>query len=129
MTSIDVLFESDYADAHVREAVAEVVGVSGEKVLVIHDVSEYPQLVSEQVVCLINNFPEGFRQLLTIDCRKNLNVENVVCRLSSILSVRCLLPADQPNPFAMRLILPDGEVSDVYVDVSALDDRGVYILK
>ena len=129
MTSIDVLFESDYADAQVREAVAEVVGVSGKDVLVIHDVSGYLQRASEQVVCLIHNFPEGFRQLLTIDCRKDLNVENVVCRLSSILSVRCLLPADQPNPYAVRLILPDGEVSDVYVDASALDGRGVYILK
>ncbi|QDU39595.1 hypothetical protein Mal4_39410 [Maioricimonas rarisocia] len=128
MASIDVLVESEYSDDFLSAAVATVLQISREEVVVIHDLSEYPHTDGSQVVCNVQRFDEGFSQSVSCDCQHDFDGDQFVRGIAAALKTRCLVPASDPNPYAMRLFTANGEVADVFVDASALDYKGVYII-
>lgn len=129
MASIDVLVESEFPDEVLGAAVATVFQISRENVLVIHDLSEYPPTDAGQVVCNVQRFDDGFLQSVTIDCQHDFNVDQFIRGIAATLNTRCLVPANDHKPYAMKLFTADGEVADVFVDVSALDNEGVYLIR
>ena len=77
MSSIDFLIESEYFDDQLQRTVAAVLQVSISNILVIYDLSEYPQTQAGQVVCMVQRLPEGFRQFLTIDYATDFDVDDL----------------------------------------------------
>jgi len=128
MAGIDFLVESEYSDDLLSTAIATVLQINSEDVLVIHDLSEYPQTGGGQVVCNVQRFKEGFLQSVSFDCQHDFDVDQFICGIAATLKTQCLVPSNDPNPYAMRLFTADGEVADVFVDASTLDNKGVYLL-
>ncbi|MEQ1572033.1 MAG: hypothetical protein ABMA64_40775, partial [Myxococcota bacterium] len=108
MTSwgVDVLIDRDgVSELELRDALAQVVSVSHDRVSVIDEIKNYPFREEADVVCTVSKVEGQFPTLLSIDgtgsCEDALLL---VERLSGALEAGCLTGTDDVNPYAMWYI-------------------------
>lgn len=129
---IDIIVQHRPPDVSVRRALAAALAVSEERVVVIGDVSDYPEVGAAGVVCVASPLEGEFTGLLSIQVERLVvpcdTHEQLVRRFCDALGTQCLVPDDeQKDPYLMWAISPGAAPRKVGLDPVAFDD-GQYII-
>jgi hypothetical protein len=129
---IDIVVQHRPEDDIVRRALAAVLGVPGARVVVIDDVTDYPEAGAADVVCVCSPLEGEFARLLSVQVeRLPLPYESpahLMQRFSDILDVQCLSPYDgDMSPYVMWSFSPGKPPGKVALDPVALDE-GRYVV-
>lgn len=123
---VDVVVEDDRDDSSVRRAIGSALGVPESRVVVIADVSQYPNPESADVVVVTSLAGGQFAKVLSIQTsRRSLPYENPLDpmqRLCDELGTRCLVPDDSANPYSMWLVTRDEAPQRVGLAADELDE-------
>ncbi|HEX8110292.1 MAG TPA: hypothetical protein VF516_21320 [Kofleriaceae bacterium] len=129
---IDIVVQHRSPDASVRRALAAALAVSEERVVVIDDLSNYPEAGAADIVCVSSALKGEFTGLLSIQVER-LAVpcethEQLMRRLCDALGTQCLVPDDkQDNPYLMWSISPGAAPRKIGLDPVAFDE-GRYVI-
>lgn len=124
---IDIVLDRKLGDERTRDGVAAALSVETARVVVIHDMAQYPERQSADVVCVVTQTSGDFAEVVSIQCAPMklpfARILDVVARLSSALQVRILAPDEGPNPYFMWLVEPEHSPIQVALDEAALEDE------
>jgi len=129
---IDIIVQHRPPDVSVRRALSAALVVSEERVVVIDDVSDYPEAGAADIVCVSSPLEGEFTGLLSIQVERLVvpcdTHEQLMRRLCDVLGTQCLVPDDeQENPYLMWSISPGAAPRKIGLDPVAFDD-GRYII-
>jgi hypothetical protein len=129
---MDMIVQHRPPDVSVRRALAAALAVSEQRVVVIDDVSDYPETGSADVVCVSSPLEGEFTGLLSIQAERLVvpceTHEQLMQRLCNVLGTQCLVPDDeQDSPYLMWSISPGATPRKIGLDPVAFDD-GRYVI-
>ena len=129
---IDIIVQYRPPHVSVRRALAAALWVSEERVVVIDDVSDYPEAGAADIVCVSSPVEGEFAGLLSIQVERLVvpcdTHEQLVRRLCDALDTQCLVPDNErENPYLMWWISPGFAPRKIGIDPVAFDE-GRYVV-
>ena len=125
-SGIDIILERQINDTSIRQALAASLGVPENRVIVIDDMSKYPESAAADVVCVTSSVEGEFIQLLSVQAGRLLLPYDeplaLIQSLCELLGTRCLAPDDDADPYCMWLISPGTARGRIQIDPIAFDD-------
>jgi hypothetical protein len=126
-SGIDILLDQTLGRDQLCHGVSAVLSVPAARVAVIHDVAQYPERGTADIVCVVTPTTGDFVELVSIQCEtmvlRDVTVIDLVQRLASQLQAKILAPVDGPDPYLMWLVEPHREPRHVGLNVAALDQN------
>ena len=130
---IDIILERQIKDASIRHALAASLRVPENRVIVIDDMSKYPEPAAADVVCVISSVEGEFTQLLSVQTGRLLLPYDeplaLIQSLCELLGTRCLATDDDADPYYMWLISPGATSGRIELDPIAFDGDRYIILR
>jgi hypothetical protein len=131
LTGIDMIIEKAVDDSVIASAVAIVLAIAVERVVVITDIVEYPTKAAFDIVLLRHSIEGQFATLISLSCaaRSIESTESLARSVSRQLHCSVLIPDDSTDdPDAMLLANDVGEVRQVQLDADALNQERYCLL-
>ncbi len=125
-TGIVLIIDRAIDKDELRNCLAALLAMHPARIVVIHDIIDYPEREDADLVCVLTATTGEFSQILSIQCETiNIaysNSETLVRAFCTRLSVRCLMPVEHPDPYVMWLVTPHAQAKKVVLNVSSFDN-------
>ena len=136
MIYTDILVNSDIAELTMKNILAQVFHTSEEKVKIIYDIEEFPELGHYKVICQKQFIKGSFFLLLGLYLYENLEEHppeelKIIEKFAKLAKADCLMDSqiddgEVSNPYAFLLVKKDGTKKEIFVDPEKLDDLDEY---
>jgi hypothetical protein len=129
LKSIDFFIKEKVLYRKIQSSIASVVDVALSDVQLIDSIEEFPQKNTVKIVCHIQQFKDGFQQMVSLYYHNDsFDVESFAFDISEFLKIDCLFPSDEINPYIMLLYTPDRKKYRASMEIEKLDEN-IYVVE
>ena len=132
MSGFDLILEKKVPETELQKVISDCFNIPEQSIVITDDYIDTPLTDNIRLWCMTNEVEGDFSLVCQFFIRdKSIKIcPNMASkRLSYILSFRCLIPDDSPNPLTWIMISPDGSEKPVILNSDELDNDRYVICK